>query len=656
MIANEGCKKARWLREASIGGDKVNSIRCFVEAIARFENDFALTFYLRPNQSMSDIADDCAGVAMGRGGFARPVIDFDHRRFDVIAIESRQRVREQNHCAGLFALEGGRPVRLCETERIQKSGSTQKGDKSKKWRSPCTHQYHLAQPSLDHSGIVTRAIYAYWDRPLFMTKFASSFELALAQRNPKLAAYRWLYDALREEIVKGRLRPGSRLPATRELANQYGLSRGTIMNSFDQLKAEGYLEGTVGSGTYVSTVLPDDLLEVGAIGAKKPEAARSKERRVSSYAQRVDFFPNLEIRPSRAFRTNLPALDLFPTTLWAQVASRRLRRASMNLLLGCDAMGYQPLREAVADYLTTSRGVHCLPEQVAILSGVQEALDVVARLLLNPGDRVCMEEPGYPGAARAFSAVGAKISAAPVDGEGMTLHRQALRGARLVYVTPGHQFPLGITMSLPRRMQLLQWAAESGAMILEDDYDSEFRYVGRPVPALQGLDHRGIVLFTGSFSKVLFPSLRLGYLAVPLDLVGSISAMISITNRHAPVLEQSVLCDFITQGHFGRHLRRMRQVYGERRSVLQEAAQKYLAGILEITGVEAGLQTAAWLCDGRTGDIAAVAAAKRKVEVTPLSQYYRDPGMSQGIHLGFAAVSREDIRRGVQELAIALAP
>jgi GntR family transcriptional regulator / MocR family aminotransferase len=487
-----------------------------------------------------------------------------------------------------------------------------------------------------------------------MTKFASSFELAIADRDFKAPAYKWLYAALRDEIVNGRLRPGARLPATRELARRYGLSRGTVMNSFDQLKAEGYLECTVGSGTYVSSVLPDELLEVGGKSGAKLEATRSVERRISSYAQRVNLFPSLEARPSRAFRTNLPALDLFPTTLWAQVASRRLRCVSMNLLLGCDAMGYEPLREAVASYLTTSRGVRCVPGQVAIVSGVQEALDLVARLLLNPGDLVCMEDPGYPGVAMVFKAAGAKISPAPVDEEGITLQKQALRRARLVYVTPGHQFPLGITMSLPRRLQLLEWAAKSGAMILEDDYDSEFRYSGRPVPALQGLDHRGMVLFTGSFSKVLFPSLRLGYLVVPPDLVDSVSAFISITNRHAPLLEQSVLCDFITEGHFGRHLRRMRQVYAERRSVLQESAQKNLAGLLEITGVEAGLQTAAWLSGGRSGESAAAAAAKRKVDVTPLSRYCQGTNLREGLHLGFAAVNAKEIRRGIQELVIAL--
>jgi GntR family transcriptional regulator/MocR family aminotransferase len=499
-----------------------------------------------------------------------------------------------------------------------------------------------------------RSIYDICCGPLLMAKRTSAFELVLGQRDTGMSAHRWLYGTLRAQIVEGRLRPGARIPATRELAKHYGLSRGTIVNAFDQLKAEGYLEGSVGSGTHVSPVLPDELLEVVRKTGMKPQPARKSERCLSDYGRRVKLFANFEARPSRAFRTNLPALDLFPTTLWAQVAAHRLRRASMNLLMGCDAMGYAPLREAIAVYLGTSRGVNCVPQQVAIVSGVQEALDLAARLLLNPGDRVCMENPGYPGAATVFKAAGAKVSAAPVDGEGMTLQEDALRGTRLVYVTPGHQFPLGITMSLARRLQWLDWATKSSALVLEDDYDSEFRYSGRPVPALQGLDRRGLVLFTGSFSKVLFPSLRLGYLVVPPGLVESVAAIISITNRHAPLLEQSILCDFITDGHFGRHLRRMRQVYAERRSVLQESAHKTLAGLLEITGVEAGLQTAAWLCGGLNGESAAAVAATRNVEVTPLSRYSQGTNTREGLHLGFAAVNVKEIRHGVRELAIAL--
>jgi GntR family transcriptional regulator/MocR family aminotransferase len=241
-----------------------------------------------------------------------------------------------------------------------------------------------------------------------------------------------------------------------------------------------------------------------------------------------------------------------------------------------------------------------------------------------------------------------------VDDEGMQVQDATIQGSRLVYVTPSHQFPLGVTMSLERRLHLLEWAGKSGALILEDDYDSEYRYAGRPVPALQGLDGHGLVLFTGSFSKVLFPSLRLGYLVVPSDLVDYVAATLSVTSRHEPLLEQAVLCDFITEGHFGRHLRRMRQVYGERLSVLLESAKRRLTGLLTISDVEAGLQTVGWLCGGLEEESAAAAASRRDVEVTPLSRYSDGRAARQGLQLGFAAVDSKEIRRGVRELAKAL--
>jgi GntR family transcriptional regulator/MocR family aminotransferase len=487
-----------------------------------------------------------------------------------------------------------------------------------------------------------------------MPKTATSFELMLPPRDAKTPAYRWLYAAVRGEILEGQLRPGTRLPATRDLAERYGLSRGTIVSAFEQLKSEGYVEGSVGSGTYVSKVLPDELLQVARKAAAQPAPQRRQRKKVSDYGKRVELFPSYEIRPSRAFRANVPALELFPTNLWAQIAARRLRRASTTFLLGCEALGYYPLREAVADYLRTSRGVNCDAEQVAIIAGVQEALDLTARLLLNPGNRVCMENPGYPGAAMAFEAVGAKVSAVRVDDQGMELPSAGLRDARLVYITPGHQFPLGITMSLARRLELLEWARNSGALIFEDDYDSEYRYSGPPIPALQGFDRNGSVIFSGTFSKVLFPSLRLGYLVIPSDLVNLFAATISLTTRHAPLLEQAVLCDFITEGHFGRHLRRMREVYAERFSVLVNEARERLDGLLEISEIEAGLQTVGWLRKGIDGESATNAAAARDVEVFPLSRYSRGRIAREGLQLGFAAVEAREIRRGVQELAIAL--
>ncbi len=487
-----------------------------------------------------------------------------------------------------------------------------------------------------------------------MTKRATAFALTLPARDAGTPAYRWLYSALRAEILEGRLRPGTQVPATRDLAGQYGLSRGTIVSAFEQLKFEGYVEGSVGSGTYVSEVLPDDLLQVARKTTAEARAKRNQRRHASDYGRRVKVFPGFELRPSRAFRANLPAVDLFPTTLWAQLAARRWRSASASFLVGCDALGYGPLREAVADYVGASRAAKCAPEQVAIVSGVQEALDLVARLFLNPGDRVCMENPGYPGAAIVFEAVGAKVCAAPVGDEGMEMREASLRGARLVYVTPGHQFPLGITMSLPRRLELLEWARKSGALIFEDDYDSEYRYSGRPVPAMQGLDRNGLVLFAGSFSKVMFPSLRLGYLVIPPNLLDHFAAAISVTSRHAPLPEQAVLCDFITEGHFGRHLRRMREVYAERLSVLLDGARQKLAGLLEISNIEAGLQTVGWLSNGVSGEDATRAAAKRGVEVIPLSWFSRGRLAREGLQLGFAAVDAREIRRGAQELAIAL--
>lgn len=346
-----------------------------------------------------------------------------------------------------------------------------------------------------------------------------------------------------------------------------------------------------------------------------------------------------------------PALDLFPTELWAQLTSRRVRSASATLLRGCGPLGFEPLREAVADYLATSRGVTCTSEQVAIVSGVQEALDLVTRLLIDPGDRVCMEDPGYVGASLVFDAAGARVVPVPLDEHGMRVPGKRARDARLAYITPAHQFPVGISMALPRRLELLEWARQTGAMIFEDDHDSEYRYAGRPLPALQGLDRHGVVIFAGSFSKVLFPSLRLGYLVLPPDMVEHVAAAKSLSSRHAPLLDQAVLCQFMSGGHFARHVRRMREIYAHRRLVLIECAEQRLGGLLEITGLEAGLQTAGWLSDGIDGEAAATAAAARDVDVTPLSRFYRGTMQREGLQLGFAAVDTEELRRGTAALA-----
>jgi len=487
-----------------------------------------------------------------------------------------------------------------------------------------------------------------------MARGTTSLPLSLPEPAPGTPLYRWLYEQLRISILEGRLKPGARLPATRDLAEAYQLSRPTIVTAFEQLKSEGYVEGRIGSGTYVSKVLPDELLHVARTG----EGQRLPHRGISlsAYAMRLRPFRAQRPQPARAFRPNQAALDLFPTTLWAQVAARRLRRVSTKLLAGGETLGYRPLREAVADYLNTSRGVKCLTDQVLIVSGAQEGLDRTARLLLNPGEPAWMEEPGYPGAAAILRAGGARICGVPVDAEGLDLDRGIERWPRpkLVYVTPAHQFPLGVTMSLRRRLALLEWARKQGVMIFEDDYDSEYRYSGRPVPALQGLDRAGVVIFGGSFSAVMFPAMRLGYLVVPEEMVDVFAAAQSVSTHHPPLLGQAVLCDFITEGHFARHIRRMREVYAERLGVLLKAARERLEGLVDISNVEAGLQTVGWLRRGGSAERVADAAAKRNAEVTPLRRYGYGRARENGIVLGFAAVEPRELRRGVEELATVL--
>src|ERR1700738_2683291 len=288
-----------------------------------------------------------------------------------------------------------------------------------------------------------------------MPKQATSLPLSLSSPMPGTPLYRWLYEELRSAILEGRMAPGARLPATRDLARVYKLARATVVTAFEQLRSEGYVEGRVGAGAYVSQVLPDELLQVARGSAGRTSGPR--RRRWSAYAQRLTLFRAGKPRITRAFRANQAALDVFPTTLWAQVASRRLRRASGQLLAGGEALGYRPLRQAVAAYLNTSRGVQCAPEQVLIISGVQEALERTAHLLLDPGDPVWVEDPGYPGAAIVFRAVGAKVCPVPVNAEGLDMEwgRQRWARAKLIYVTPAHQFPLGVTMSLRRRLALL---------------------------------------------------------------------------------------------------------------------------------------------------------------------------------------------------------
>ena len=484
-----------------------------------------------------------------------------------------------------------------------------------------------------------------------MTRQVSTFELVLPPRTVGTPAFHWLRNSLRAEILSARLSPGTRLPASRDFARQYHLSRGTILAAMSDLQAEGYLEAHKGSGTYVAEILPEHLLQSDRVLQRGTDPRLTGRQHLSDFAMRVRPIFHFVDPKSKAFRTNLPALDLFPTTLWAQVASRRLRKVSTRLLLGCEPLGYLPLRETVAQYARSSRGVNCLADQVIIISGIQEGLDLVARLLVNPGDRVLIEDPGYQVAYAAFRSVGAKLISVMLDDQGAAPRERDFRNCRLLYVTPGHQYPMGTTMSLRRRLELLAWAHKHGTIIFEDDYDSEFRFSGRPIPAMQGLDQKGNVIFGGSFNKVLFPSLRLGYLILPPNLVDVFAATKSMITRHHPLFDQAILCDFIQEGHFGRHIRRMRKIYEERLAILLENSRMHLAEFLKMTNIEAGLQTTGFLLKTLSAESVAHAAAVQGIDVVPLSRYSSTLSIPEGLQIGFAGVDERQIKNGVQKLA-----
>jgi len=346
----------------------------------------------------------------------------------------------------------------------------------------------------------------------------------------------------------------------------------------------------------------------------------------------------------------------FPSKLWAGLVARRARNTGAWLSEDYDPRGYKPLREAIAHYLGSSRGIGCTAGQIILVSGVQQALDLLARLLLKPGAKVWMEDPGYFGARIAFESVAAKIIPVPVDSEGIrvSIGRKMGAAAAGAYVTPAHQFPLGPAMSLGRRMELLKWASHAGAFIIEDDYDSEFRFEGRPIPALMSLDRSSSVILVGSFSKMLFPSLRIGYIVAPPALADFAVAFRARTDFRAIHFEQAVLADFIERGHLGRHLRRMREIYSVRYAALLEAARKYLAGVLEVRSVHCGLYTAAQLKNEMSSSEAEAAASAAGVETLSLDRCTLAASDPKGLLLGFASFHEAAIREGIRKLARAL--
>lgn len=458
-----------------------------------------------------------------------------------------------------------------------------------------------------------------------------------------------LVRAIRDAILRGRLASGTRLPSSRDLASQCGVSRNTVLEAYAQLTAEGYLEGRVGSGTYVSQSLPDTMLRV--------EPANRTTPRLSAQGER---FAGRSTDPGTGrpgpFRVGVPALDRFPIRLWSRLVSRLWRDSSTSILGYDEEAGFGPLREAIASHVSANRGVACDPSQVIVVSGSQQALDLTARILIEPDESIWIENPVYGGARRTFEASGARLLPVPVDHEGLRVPEIIMRpgAARIAYVTPSHQYPIGSTLSLERRIHLLDWANRHDGWIIEDDYDSDFRYTSRPLPSLQGMDRSGRVIYVGTFSKVLLPSIRIGYVIAPPSLVPAYASARVLSGRGTSVVEQAALAELIERGHLDRHLRRMRTLYRQRQDRLVELLRERANDLIEVHPSDAGMHLVAWLPEGISDERARDSALERGVEALPLSSYAIEPLARGALLLGYGGVDVEEMPTAVTALAEAI--
>ncbi|NWL79484.1 PLP-dependent aminotransferase family protein [Pseudomonas taiwanensis] len=473
-------------------------------------------------------------------------------------------------------------------------------------------------------------------------------DLSGIRLDPSQGLSRQLYQALRERILDGRLGSRTRLPATRDLAALLGVSRNTVTRAFDQLYAEGYVEGRVGDGTYVaelSTARPvPPPVPVG------PAPGPALERLTSHH------LPLPVTGAPRAFRIGVPAFDLFPFETWARLQARFWRKPSPARLGYGDPAGDWGLRELIAAYLRSSRGLSCDPAQVVITCGAQQAISLCAQLLVEPGDRVAIENPGYRAAGHAFAVAGAELCGVPVDNDGLDCAAlAAVDNCRLVYVTPSHQYPTGVTLSLARRLELLDWAERRDGWIVEDDYDGEYRYSGIPLAPLAALDRQGRVIYVGTFCKITFPALRLGYMVLPPALAESFARRRALDMRHSEIGTQAVMAEFIAAGHFQRHVRRMRLAARARRDALLRDWPESIPGCAPMPPVDAGLH----LCvrvDSLARERELVNSARAAgVELNGLSEYWLENSVEPvdnraGLVLGFAAVPEAQIAEAISTL------
>ncbi|MEM8947987.1 MAG: PLP-dependent aminotransferase family protein [Pseudomonadota bacterium] len=462
--------------------------------------------------------------------------------------------------------------------------------------------------------------------------------------------HRQIYFEIRNAILDGRLRPGARLPASRALARDLSVSRNTVTTAFDQLVAEGYVEARTGAGSFVPAHLPK---EQTSIDHQKIERHTDLMPFRPAPSKRAIGLMSIAGEPAarRPFSPGLPEVERFPFKEWARLLGRHWRRPTRDDLTGAAPGGDPRLCRAVAEHLAAARAVFCRPEQVIVTTGSRQALDLAARVLIDPGDPVWIEEPGYRPTAAVLGAAGAKLVPVPVDDEGLNLI-DGLRMApnpRLICISPSHQYPLGVTMSLGRRLDLLETARAAGSFLLEDDYDSEYRYAGRPLAALQGLDQGGQVIYLGTFSKVMFPGVRLGYMVVPDHLLDTFLKVRILIDAHPSSIAQAALADFIEEGHLAGHIRRMRPLYAERQAALIQTLGK-LTDRLSLSPADAGMHLVAKLQNDVDDQAISKAAARAGVQAPPLSRHYHGSPRASGLVLGYAGADVATIERASAEL------
>jgi GntR family transcriptional regulator / MocR family aminotransferase len=477
------------------------------------------------------------------------------------------------------------------------------------------------------------------------------FELAIRlppRRSRSLL--RSLHRQLRAAIADGRLRPGLQLPATRALATQLGIGRNTVIAAYDLLISEGYLVARGGSGTYVGAVRPASAASLADWPAARETAA---DRRIAARWRRRSAlsYPSLARKFRYEFHTGTPDLSRFPFDVWQRLSARVTRALARERIVLEQPQGRQMLREAIARHVSFTRAVACRSDDIIVTSGTRQSLDLLARILVTPGKTaVAIEDPVYTPVRLAFEAAEARVAAIAVDAEGLVVERLSPR-TQVIYVSPSHQFPLGVAMSARRRAALLDFAQAHRAVIIEDDYDSEFRLQGRPLDALQTLDRSGSVFYVGTFSKSLFPALRLGFIVSPPWARQALVAAKQLADGHCPVLAQDTLAAFIAEGHLARHLRRMRKLYAERHALLLDALARYCAGRLRPVPAVAGLHLAAHLTgSGRAANIARH-AHDAGIRVETLDSYAHRRPAPNGLVFGYGTVVTADIAPAIRRLA-----